>query len=108
MKAVHDSAFSRVRTKAEAIVKNFFAKLAMKNLKCDLKKASFISMHCDASNHCPIKLFPILIRHFLEEQDMCVKVLQVENLRCETADSITSYLLNTLKQFDLPPKLLGF
>ena len=71
MKAVHDSAFSCAGTKTEAIVENVFAKLAMKNLKCDLNEASFISMCCDASNHDPIQLFQCKLGISLKSKVLC-------------------------------------
>ena len=71
MKVVHDSAFSCARTKTEAIVENVFAKLAMKNLKCDLNEASFISMCCDASNHDPIQLFQCKLGISLKSKVLC-------------------------------------
>ena len=39
---------------------------------------------------------------------MFVKVFQVENFGCETADSDANNLSDALKQFDLSPKFLRF
>ncbi|CAG9839444.1 unnamed protein product [Diabrotica balteata] len=56
--------FSAVRTKTEAIVKNVLAQGAQSQLEIDLRKANFVIITIDSSNHREIKVVPLMVRYF--------------------------------------------
>lgn len=108
MKKVYDQSYSCARTKSEAIIVNVFAPWALKELSCDLDKASFVSIYTDSSNHGNIKAFPILVRYFDIEKGISVKLLEFKNLGGENSELVSDYVLNVLYDNNLAKKVVGF
>ena len=65
-------------------------------------------MTIDASNTKEVKLVPIMIRYFLPESGVQVKLLQFISFPRETAEILSKYLLSVLDQTKLKDKLIGF
>ncbi|CAG9838025.1 unnamed protein product [Diabrotica balteata] len=68
--------FAAARTNSEAIIKNVLAQEAQSQLEIDLRKANFVSITIDSSNHRKIKVVPLMVRYFDGENGAQVKLLQ--------------------------------
>ena len=84
--------FALGRTKAQKIVQNVFSPYAVSLLEEDLKNANFVCVYYDASNHGDIKMVPVLVRYFGADFGVKVKVLELSNLKGETAELVSQYL----------------
>jgi hypothetical protein len=103
-----DKKFHLGKTKSETLVLNVLAPLAMEELKDDLNSSSFISVSMDTSNKKEIKLVPIVVRYFLPESGVCVKLLDFKSVPGETANILSNHLMEVLKVNDLCNKIVGF
>lgn len=108
LKKVFDSSFGSARTKTQAIIENVLVKYAKDELFAELEKSSFISVYTDSTNHKDIKVFPLLVRYFSPKNGTQVKLLELENQRCETAEVISDYVMQVLKNHELLEKVIGF
>jgi len=54
----------------------------------------------DTSNHKNLKLVPILIRYFNPQEGVKIKVLEFMNLKGETSNILSDYILNVLKKYN--------
>jgi len=63
-KLFNEKQFSAARTKSRDIAVNVLAPFVVKITKIDLKKANFVSILVDASNHKYMKLVPVIVRYF--------------------------------------------
>lgn len=77
-------------------------------LKTDLQDIPFICIFTDASNHKDIKIFPTLVRYFHPKAGINVKILDLVNLRGETAEIIYESLIDVLEKHNLKEKVVGF
>lgn len=99
--------YSCAKTKCEAIVTNVISPFAISEVKKDLENVNYVSVYTDSSNHKSTKLFPLLVRYFIYNKGVQVKVLDFEEQVGETADIISSFVLKTLKDFHLENKVVG-
>ncbi|CAG9840103.1 unnamed protein product [Diabrotica balteata] len=58
--SMFEAKFAAARTKTEGIVKNVLAQEAQSQLEIDLRKANFVSITIDSSNHREIKVVPLM------------------------------------------------
>lgn len=58
----------------------------------------------DSSNHKYMKMFPILIHYFTENDGSQVKLLDLQTLPNETLDKITVFCIKALKNYNIPVK----
>ena len=65
-------------------------------------------MTIDASNRKEVKLVLIVIRYFLPESGVEVKLLEFKSVPRETAEILSKYLLLVPDQTKLKDKLIGF
>ena len=63
-------------------------------------------MTIDASNMKEVKLVPIVVRYFLPESGVKVKLM--ESVLAETTEILSKYLLPVLDQTKLKDKSIGF
>lgn len=98
---------SCARTKTEAIICNVFAPYSFESIKTDLSKTNYITIYSDCSNHGNTKLCTILVRYFLPNCGVRVKVLNINNLSGETSDILTNCIKESLSKFDITNKLLA-
>jgi hypothetical protein len=66
IKKIYEPKFSSARSKSEAIITNILSPYIAGKVKEDLNKTKSIPVSLDASNKKDIKLFPIVVRYFLE------------------------------------------
>ena len=74
----------------------------------ELDRINFVNVTIDASNTKEVKVFSIVIRYFLPESGVEVKLLQFISFPRETAEILSKYLLSVLDQTKLKDKLIGF
>ncbi|KAL4090122.1 hypothetical protein QTP88_025021 [Uroleucon formosanum] len=103
-----DSKFRCARTKTEAIIKNVFAPKAISDLKKHLTTATWVSISTDASNHGSQKVFPILVRYFLQYEGVQVKILEFKELFGENSDIIVFYVADVLREHNILSKIVAF
>jgi hypothetical protein len=96
--------FTLCKTKCEAIVLNILAPLTLGELHQNLKECNFITVSIDASNRKNIKL----IRYFLPEFGIKVKLLEFKSIQGETAKILTYHIMLVLKKHNLDKKIVGF
>lgn len=95
------------RTKSEAIAENVLLPLSIEMAVSDLKTQTqspssrydsfYFTLATDASNKGTRKMFPVLVRYFSYKQGLQEKLIDFFKQPDESAESITSCLLNTLK-----------
>lgn len=100
--------FTCARTKCEAIVTNVLCPYIMNQVKTELKDANFVTVFTDASNHKDVKLFPLMIRYFVPLAGVKVKILDMQSLPGETAQTICKFLVDALQRHGLTEKVVGF
>lgn len=97
------------RTKAEAIILKIFAPHTIEKTLQELEDIPYITVSTDASNHGSTKLFPILIQYFdFKNGGIQSKILNITNKQNETSDTISSMIVNELKETNLISKCVGF
>ena len=69
----------------------------------ELNRMNFVTVTIDASNMKKVKLSPIVVRYFLPESGVKVKLLKFKSVAAETAEILSKYLLSVLDQ----TKLIG-
>jgi len=62
----------------------------------------------DASNRKEIKLVPVVVRYFVHDIGVKVKLLEFKSLPGETAEILSNYLVSVLEQNELKEKVVGF
>ncbi|CAG5001982.1 unnamed protein product [Parnassius apollo] len=92
------------RSKTEVFVNNVISPHVMEGLVETLKSDSvlYFGLSTDASNHGAQKMFPIVIQYF------DYRILELDVLPNETAETITQYIVNTLKKHGIEQKLVSF
>lgn len=108
LKNLYDKKFSSARTKTEAIVTDVIAPYAMEDVQGDLNYVQFVSVSTDASNHNATKMLPVLVQYFVADKGIQVKMLDMPSIRGETSDIITNSIIQTMAQFALKDKVIGF
>jgi hypothetical protein len=78
-------------------VENVLAPLSINQIREELKDAKFISVMIDSSNHKHTKLVPILVRYFVPQQGVKMKILEFTNLSGESSAQLTDHILRVLK-----------
>ena len=73
----------------------------------ELDRINFVTLTIDASNTKEVKLVPIVIRYFLPQNGVEVKLLQFKSVPRETAEILSKYLLSVLDQTKLDWILCG-
>ena len=73
----------------------------------ELDRINFVAVTIDASSTKEVKLVPIVIRYFLPESGIEVKLLQFKSVPRETAEILSKYLLSVLDQTKLDWILCG-
>ncbi|VVC35789.1 Hypothetical protein CINCED_3A001819 [Cinara cedri] len=96
IKMLHEKKFSCARTKCESIILNVLAPFAMDQIIDELKAVNFATVMIDTSNHTNLKIVPILIRYFNPKTGVQIKVLEFTNLKGETSDMLSSYIMKIL------------
>lgn len=107
IKKCFEGKYSCARTKTEAIVCNVLKPDCIDSIKKDLCETSFVTVFCDCSNHGSIKVCPVLVRYFLPEKGVQVKVLDVHEVKGETSDIISKCILATVESTGLRNKVLA-
>lgn len=102
------SKFTCARTKCESIVTNVFAPYIREELQKELNNCHFVSILTDASNHGNIKMFPIVVRYFSENDGIKVRMLDMTSQAGETSDLIVDLLKTAIDKFNLGEKMAGF
>ena len=74
----------------------------------ELNKANFISASIAASNRKEIKIAPGVIRYFVPDVGVKVKLLEFKSVGSETAAMLSKYLGSVLEQNHVKEKLAGF
>ena len=74
----------------------------------ELDRINFVTVSIDASNMKEVKLVPIVVRYFLPESGVKVKLLEFKSVLGEIAEILSKYLLSVLDQTKLQDKLIGF
>jgi len=90
--------FSYARTKCESIIMNVLASFAMDQIIDELKAVNFATIMIDTSNHKNLKIVPILIRYFDPKTGVQIKVLEFTNLKGDTSDILSSYIMDILSK----------
>lgn len=83
----------------------------MEGLMETLKSYSvlYFGLSTDASNHGAQKMFPIVIQYFdYRDGGIKTKILELDVLANETAETITQYIVNTLRKHGIEQKIVSF
>ena len=78
------------------------------DLRQELGKANFVTETIDASNRKEIKLVSVVVRYFVPDIGVKVKLLKFKSLPGETAEILSNYLVSVLEQNELKEKVVGF
>lgn len=100
--------FGSARTKCEAIITGVIAPMARDELLNDLKECNFLSISTDTSNRHDIKLAPIVVRYFVPEKGVSVKLLDFRSVTGETSEILANHLMSIIKKHELENKVAAF
>ena len=100
--------FALRRTKCKAVLTNCIAPITAAELRPELNKENFISASIDTSNRKEIKIAPVVVRYFVPDVGVKVKLFEFKSLKGETAAILSEYLVSVLEQNDVKEKLSGF
>ena len=64
----------------------------------DLDQASFVTLTIDASNRKELKIVPVMVRYFVSNLGVKVKLLEFKSLPSETSGILSQYLLDVAKK----------
>lgn len=84
IKHIFESKFSCARTKCECIINNVLAPWCSGLLQDELEKVNFVSISVDTSNHDAIKIFPVIVRYYINNSGVNIKVLHFSSIVSET------------------------
>ncbi|CAG9837749.1 unnamed protein product [Diabrotica balteata] len=98
--------FAVDRTKTETIVKNVLAQEAQSQLEIDFRKANFVSITIDSSNHREINVVSLIVRYFDGENGVQLKLFQLRDLPGETSEQLKDYVVNVLNHHNLLQKFI--
>ena len=87
---------------------NVIAPMSTDELRQKLDQVNFVTVTIDTSNRKEVKLVPIVVRYFLPETGVKVKLLQFKSVPGKTAAILIEYLLSVLDRTALNEKLIGF
>jgi hypothetical protein len=108
IRRLHEEKCSCIRTKCESIVVNVLAPSVMKHILEEMECVKCIIFIVDASNHKNLKLAPVLFRYFTPQKRVQTKATECNNLKLETADLLTIYIMNVLHKCKLSDKVIAF
>ncbi|CAI6360864.1 unnamed protein product [Macrosiphum euphorbiae] len=104
----NEKKFTCAKTKTRDLIVNILAPFAMENTIEGLKKANYISVLVDASNHKSVKLVPVIVRYFNPKNGIKNDILDFSSLPGETAELIHNKIVSVLKKFELEEKIISF
>lgn len=107
IKKCFEEKYSCARTKTESIICNVFAPYSFEAIKSDLSETNYITIYSDCSNHGNTKLCTILVRYFLPNFGVRVKVLNIKQLPGENSDILTNCINESLEKFGATKKLVA-
>lgn len=105
-----DKKFSCGKTKTRAVV-GVLADWSDINTRTNLSGVRHVVISCDASNHKAVKLLPVLVRYCIFKEgavNIINNVLDIYDLKCETADAICDVVMKTIEKYDLTKKVIGY
>lgn len=94
------------RTKSSAIAHNVLGPASIEGTVKYLQSGVYYSVSTDASNHGPIKMFPLVIRYYTPETDVKTCVLDFYDDANETAIAIHNNIVKRLGNFNTDLKNL--
>ncbi|KAL4092358.1 hypothetical protein QTP88_026878 [Uroleucon formosanum] len=97
---------ARARTKTEAIIVNVISPYIFNELLKDLKDVNFVTLTIDSSNRKEIKLTPVCVRYFNQNEGIKVKLLYFDQLPGETYDILVEHLLKCIKKYSIDSKVV--
>lgn len=74
----------------------------------ELKTVNFATFVINTSNHNNLKIVLILIRYFDPKTGIQIKVVEFTNLKGETSDMLSSYIMEVLRKHKLSHKIIAF
>lgn len=102
------SKISCSRTKTEAIINGIFSPYSIELIKQEVTDVPFIGVGTDGSNHKNLKIFPITIQYLDKNEGLKVRLLHANNLPNEKAETVVSYIEETLDDSALTEKFSAF
>lgn len=95
-------------TKAAAITSGVFEPLIVGQIRDELEEAHFVTFSTDASNHKEIKMFPIVIRYFLPNEGVKIRLIELSSLPGETGKQIYDMLHAAWMKWNVRGKTISF
>lgn len=106
IKKLFEPKFSGARTKTEAVIVNVISPYIFEKLLKDLKDANFLTLTIDSSNRKEVKLTPVCVRYFNQNEGVNVKLLFFDELPGETSDILVEHVLKCIKKFSIDSKVV--
>nr|XP_028566005.1 uncharacterized protein LOC114586556 isoform X1 [Podarcis muralis] len=103
--------FSSAKTKTEAIVNSVLAPDCLENVLKSIEEneVDFCGVSTGGSDHGSVKVFPIVIRYFdWKSGGLQSKIIEMQSQPNESADTISSYVKETLDSKGLLNKCIAF
>jgi hypothetical protein len=79
----------------------------MQQILEELETVKYISVMVDTSNHKSLSLVPVLVQYFLPRKGVQTKVIEFLNLKGETADVLTTYIMDVLDKHKLSNEIIA-
>lgn len=101
--------FSSARTKTEAVVNSVIAPHSVELALEALKDIPYCGIATDGSNHGAVKIFPIVIQYFdWKKGGVQSTLIEIKDTPDDSADTIATYLIETLRKHKLSEKCIAF
>lgn len=99
--------FTLAKTKCESIILNVITPYWREKLLEDLNKANFVTIIVDASNKVDLKMVPIMVRYFLSNKGVQVKMLDFQSVPGEKAEILTNHIFSIINKYNISDKIIG-
>lgn len=93
--------FSSARTKSAALINGILGPYALETVITEARTKTFYSISTDASNHKAIKMFPVILQYFSEKEGILQKLVRLDHLNDEKAETIANYCIETVRKLNL-------
>lgn len=96
------------RTTTTAIVKEVLKHYSIETYMKDLQSTPFLSVATDGATHQSKLMFPVMVQYFMKDAGIKHFLLNFDSLRNEKSETITNFVMDSLKSKSLESKTIGF
>ena len=108
IRACFEGKFTLGRTKTAAIIKRVIAPYIDEKIQQDIKRANFVCLMTDTSNHKNLKLLPVVLRYFNPVAGVVSKKIGLVSIPNEKSKTIADEFSKIIEEQHLQEKVIAF